>query len=86
MVEGLTDYWYVEAVALLLRDSGVADLNKSIAIVPANTAGKVVYCATILHANKLKVAALLDSDTAGNPAAEQDILVHSLGNKRSLRT
>jgi len=86
VVEGLTDYWYVEAVALLLRDSGEADLNKSIAIVPANTAGKVVYFATILHANKLKVAALLDSDTAGNQAAEQDILVHSLGNKRILRT
>jgi len=54
--------------------------------VPANTAGKVVYFATILHANKLKVAALLDSDTAGNQAAEQDTLVHALGNKRILRT
>ena len=86
VVEGLTDYWYLDAIALLLRDSGDADLNKSIAIVPANTAGKVVYFATILHANKLKVAALLDSDTAGNQAAEQDTLVHALGNKRILRT
>lgn len=86
VVEGLTDYWYLDAIAHLLRDSGDADLNKGIAIVPANTAGKVVYFATILHANKLKVAALLDSDTAGNQAAEQDILVHALGNKKILRT
>ena len=74
MVEGLTDYWYLDAIAHLLRDSGDADLNKGIAIVPANTAGKVVYFATILHANKL------------NQAAEQDILVHALGNKKILRT
>ena len=34
----------------------------------------------------LKVAALLDSDNAGDQAAKQDILVHILGNKRILRT
>ena len=34
----------------------------------------------------LKVAALLDSDNAGNQAAKQDTLVHTLGNKRILRT
>jgi len=86
VVEGLTDYWYLEAVALLLRDSGDADLDERIALVPANAAGKVVYFATILHANKLKVAALLDSDMAGDQAAQQDTLVHALGNKKILRT
>lgn len=86
VVEGLTDYWYLEAVGLLLRDAGDADLDERIALVPANAAGKVVYFATILHANKLKVAALLDSDTAGDKAAQQDTLVHALGNKKILRT
>lgn len=86
VVEGLTDYWYLEAVALLLRDSGDGDLDERIALVPANAAGKVVYFATILHANKLKVAALLDSDTAGDQAAQQDTLVHALSNKKILRT
>ena len=86
VLEGLTDYWYVEAVALLLRAAGAADLDEKIALVFANSAGKVVYYATILHAHKLKVAALLDSDAAGDQAAQQDTLVHTLGNKRILRT
>lgn len=86
VMEGLTDYWYVAAVALLLADAGLIALNEKIALVPANTAGKVVYFATILHAHNLKVAALLDSDAAGEKAAKQEVLVHTLGNKRILRT
>lgn len=86
VLEGLTDYWYVEATSALLRDADVAHLNQRIALVPANTAGKVVYFATILHAQGLKVAALLDSDSAGEQAAKQDTLVHTLGNKCILRT
>ncbi|ARA93425.1 OLD family endonuclease [Rhodothermaceae bacterium RA] len=86
VLEGLTDYWYVEAVAQLLRASGDANLNEKIALIFANSAGKVVYYATILHAHNLKVAALLDSDAAGDQAAQQDTLVHTLGNKKILRT
>ena len=86
VLEGLTDYWYVDSVAELLRDATQTRLNERIALVPASNAGKVVYFATILHAQSLRVAALLDSDAAGNRAAEQDLLVHTLGNKRILRT
>lgn len=86
VLEGITDYWYVEATASLLRAAGIVDLNEKIALIFANTAGKVVYYATILHAHNLKVAALLDSDAAGDQAAQQESLVHSLGNKSILRT
>ncbi len=86
ILEGLTDYWYIEATANLLRADGGAGLKDNIALVPASSAGKVVYFATILHAQKLKVAALLDSDAAGDQAAKQDTLVHTLGNKGILRT
>ena len=86
VLEGLTDYWYVESLSEILRAAKLADLNQKIALVPAKTAGKVVYYATILHAHKLKVAALLDSDAAGKQAAQQEVLVHKLGNKRILRT
>jgi hypothetical protein len=86
VLEGLTDYWYVDAVAHLLREAKIADLNEKIALQPAGDAGQVVYYATILHAQKLKVAALLDSDAAGDQAAMQDVLVHTLGNKAILRT
>jgi hypothetical protein len=86
LLEGLTDYWYVEAVAELLSGDDIAKLNDKIALVPASSAGKVVYFATILHAHNLKVAALLDSDSAGDQAANADTLVHTLGQKAILRT
>jgi len=86
VLEGLTDYWYLDATAHLLREAGIVNLHERIALIFANSAGKVVYYATILHAQKLKVAALLDSDSAGDQAAQQDTLVHTLGNKAILRT
>ena len=86
ILEGLTDYWYLDATAELMRDAKIADLNEKIALVPAAGAGKVVYFATILHAHNLKVSALLDSDSAGDQAAQQDTLVNTLGNKSILRT
>jgi predicted ATP-dependent endonuclease of OLD family len=86
VLESLTDYWYVEAVADLLRDSNIVDLDEKIALIPGSNVGKLVYYATILHARKLKVAALLDSDAAGDQAANQDALIGTLGNKAILRT
>lgn len=86
ILEGLTDYWYVESVSGLLKESGGTTLKENIALVPAAGAGKVAYFATILHAHGLKVAALLDSDTAGDAAAAQETLVHQLGNRGILRT
>lgn len=86
ILEGITDYWYLEATSALLRASNETTLNDKIALVFASSAGKVVYYATILHAHHLKVAALLDSDAAGDQAAQQETLVHTLGNKSILRT
>jgi hypothetical protein len=86
ILEGLTDYWYLDATAELLRAAKIENLNEKIALVFANSAGKVVYYATILFAHNLKVAALLDSDAAGDQAAQQENIVHTLGNKSILRT
>ncbi|NLB01515.1 MAG: AAA family ATPase [Methanomicrobiales archaeon] len=86
VLEGLTDYWYVEAVSELCTEVGLPQIDEKISLNPANSAGKVVYYATILHAQSLKVAALLDSDTEGDNAATQETLVNALGNKRILRT
>jgi hypothetical protein len=85
VLEGLTDHWYVEATSALLADAGEARINEKVALDTASAASKVVYFATLLHANGLKVAALLDSDAAGDKAAEQDTLVHALGQKAILR-
>jgi len=86
ILEGITDYWYIDASAQLLSDAGIESINDKIALVFANSAGKVVYYATILFSHNLKVAALLDSDAAGDQAAQQENLVHTLGNKNILRT
>lgn len=57
-------------------------LDQEITLISARAAGKVVYFATILHAQNLKVATLLNADTAGDNAAQQETLIH----KRILRT
>jgi hypothetical protein len=71
---------------LLFTEGGEKALEERVGLVPAGTASRVVYFATILHAHKLKVAALLDSDAAGDQAAEQDALVHALGQRAVMRT
>lgn len=86
ILEGITDYWYLEAISELFKSEGKESINEKIALVFANSAGKVVYYATILHAHNLKVAALLDSDNAGEQAAQQENLVHALKNKNILST
>lgn len=86
VLEGLTDYWYIDGTSALLSGSGTPGVNDKISMLPADGAGKVVYYATILHANSLKVAALLDSDAAGDAAAQQETLAHTLGNRNILRT
>lgn len=86
VLEGLTDMWYLEGLSELLIADGKTGLDTKIALLPANCATKVVYFATILRAQNLKVAALLDSDAEGDLAAKQDTLVNALGNKRILRT
>lgn len=86
VLEGLTDMWYIESISDMLKASGKKGLEGSIALIPAGCASKVVYFATILHSQDLKIAALLDSDAEGDLAANQDILVNALGSKKILRT
>lgn len=86
VLEGLTDMWYIEGLSNLLLSAGKDGIDDQIALIPANCASKVVYFATILKAQNLNIAALLDSDAEGELAAKQDILVNALGNKRIIRT
>lgn len=86
LLEGLTDMWYLESLSALLKAGGQNGINDQIALIPANCASKVVYFATILHAQNMKIAALLDSDAEGDKAAKQDTLVNAVGAKKILRT
>lgn len=84
--EGLTDMFYVEGLAHAFKDADMTSLKESVALVPAHSASKVLYYCTLLQSQRLKVAALLDSDTAGEKAASQDELVRLLSTKEILRT
>lgn len=50
------------------------------------TSAKISYYASMLSNNDLKSVALLDSDSAGDKAAQQEVVVHALGTKNILRT
>lgn len=83
--EGLTDYWYIEAISEMLRNDDIIELNEKIALIPAGTASKVIYYATILHSQNLRVAALFDSDPEGEQASKQETLVNLLQSKAILQ-
>ncbi|MDV7495561.1 AAA family ATPase [Acinetobacter baumannii] len=82
LLEGITDLWYLEGVNSLFDKN----LDPSIALLPVGTSAKISYYASMLGNNDLKTVALLDSDAAGDKAAEQDTVIHSLGAKNILRT
>ncbi len=86
VVEGVTDLLYLEALDTAFAAQGGATLGDGVALVPAGSASKVVYYSTILTSQSLRVAALLDSDAAGDHAAEQEALWQLLTSKRILRT
>lgn len=83
--EGFTDMLYIEALNVAAADAG-SGFKHAVALVPASSASKVIYYVTVLVSQSLKVAALLDSDQAGDKAAQQDELVAMLQKKRLLRT
>lgn len=82
LLEGLTDLWYLEGINSLLDKN----LDSNIALLPVGTSAKISYYASMLSNNDLKSVALLDSDTAGEKAATQETVIHSLGAKNILRT
>lgn len=83
--EGVTDMFYLNALNEAAGDAGKPTFRNSPAIIPAGTASKVAYFCTIYAGQNLSVAALLDSDAAGDQAATQDALVALLPKKAVLR-
>lgn len=75
VVEGVTDYWFLSTMSTLFKEAGEPGLDDDLVVTPAGGASKVAYIATLLSGQKLKVAALLDSDDEGQKAKKQ--LVHN---------
>jgi len=71
VVEGVTDFWFLVTLSTLFKDAGEVGLPEDLVLTPAGGASKVSYVATLLAGQKLKVAALLDSDSEGIAARKQ---------------
>lgn len=71
VVEGVDDYWVVSELSNLLKRSGESGLDDDIFITAAGGASEAAYIATLMIGQKLSVAVLLDSDPAGEQAAEK---------------
>jgi len=83
--EGVTDMFYINTINEASASDSGPSFKHSPAVIPAGTASKVAYFCTIYAGQKLGVAALLDSDNAGDQAAKQDALVALLPKKSVLR-
>lgn len=83
--EGVTDMLYINAINDAAKAEKGPSFKNSPAVIAAGTASKVAYFVTIYYGQKLEVAALLDSDAAGDQAASQDALAKLLQSKAVLR-
>jgi hypothetical protein len=83
LLKGLVELWYLQATSELLKAAGLAYLDERIELTPCDSARKLVYYATMLHAHALKVAALLDS--ASEEAVKQEVLAQKLGHRGLIR-
>ena len=70
VVEGVTDFWLLSTMAMILRPEDAGSLDERIVITPAGGATKAAYVATILAGQQLSVVVLLDSDPEGERVAE----------------
>ena len=85
LLKGVVELWYLQATSELLKAAGLADLDERIELIPCDSLRKLVYYATILHAHAPNVAALLESDSASEEAAEQEVLAQQLGHRGIIR-
>jgi predicted ATP-dependent endonuclease of OLD family len=71
VVEGVDDYWLITEFSNLLKRSGKTGLNDNIMITPAGGASEAAYITMLMVGQELSVAVLLDSDKAGDDAADK---------------
>jgi hypothetical protein len=86
VVEAISDYWYLLALAAAARDADQPTLDEDVAVVPAGDAGKIAYHASVLRAHERRVAALFDSDVPGFAAASDEPFVHLMNKQRIHQT
>lgn len=73
IVEGVTDWWILEAVSNHFKNAGKQGLPPRLSLPPVDGAPKVPNMVSLLTAQKLIVMALLDDDKAGRGVSEEMI-------------
>jgi energy-coupling factor transporter ATP-binding protein EcfA2 len=73
VVEGVTDYWYLDAASDFLKEQGKTGLKRGLVLTPAGGAQKVPYMSALLAAQHLSVVVLLDSEPASATTAKEMI-------------
>ena len=71
IVEGITDYKYLKTVSGILASRGRCHLDDRIVISPAGGAKNVMRLASLLLANDIRTATVLDGDEAGRLASKK---------------
>jgi hypothetical protein len=71
VVEGVDDYMYLMAFSNLFARSGKGGLDDEIRVTPAGGASEATYIATFMIGQGLDVAALYDTDPAGDTAKDK---------------
>lgn len=77
VVEGVTDYWYLNAVSSHFADSELPALNSEIVMTPAGGAQKVSYMVALLTSEELNVLVLLDSEKEAKTTRDE-LVKHKL--------
>lgn len=73
VVEGVTDYWYLQTISEYLAEAAGTGLARDITITPGGGAHKVTYMVALLSAQNLHVVVLLDWEQGARTAAEEMI-------------
>ena len=71
VVEGLTDYMYLKAAGGFLARHSRRHLDRSIAVSPMGGTSNMMRLASLLAANDVRMATVLDGDTAGLQASKK---------------
>lgn len=83
VVEGVTDWWILEAVSTYLKGIGRSCLSSDMAVCPVDGATKVTPMVSILVGNKLTVLVLFDDDREGRQVQKEIITKKLLREKNT---
>ena len=84
LVEGVTDFWYLNAIGEHLRDLGKQSLPEDAVITPCGGAGKVTYMVSLLSSHRLPVTVLLDADQQARVVQQELVKAKLISDKAIL--